>query len=440
MSEHDVSRLLGRVAAHTPPLDVDVAGVVTVARRRVRRRRVVAAGVAAAALVGAFWFGPGPGLLEAGEISPASVSWEVEEETTVDVLDGADAGGDIESLKVTKTPQGASVTVVADGEEQTIEGQTMAGGADVFVDEGVTVLLWRTPPEAMRDVMIRPDVGQTSSGRRGEITVDGVDLSYWYTVGHPGTYRPEDIVFHDGHQVWTASGEIATTVELQQGDARATGFELAEPPVIGIVDGRVFGEVGYTARNGDEYTVATVPSEAVFARQVRLDQSPDGQEQEVVDIGPAVPTEELPSADLALFDWQGDYPEVQWSADAITRHDQGEEEPAETEVQPGPVGPGGLVRLLDETYVVALDQHDWPELRHEDGTVFLTVTDEDGVVSDGGVVTWRAHWWPWSARHAVHFAVGEAPPSTLGDDGTVQDVVTISGPAGEVTLGAVPAE
>lgn len=440
MSEHDVTRLLARVAAHTPPLDVDVAGVVSVGRRRVRRRRVLAGSVAAAALVGAFWLGPGPGLLEAGEVSPASVSWEVEEETTVDVLDGVDTGGDIASLTITKTPQGSSATVVVDGEEQTIEGQTMAGGADVFVDEGVTVVVWRTPPEAGRDVMIRPYVGQTSSGMRGELTVDGVELSYWYTVGHSGTYRPEDIVFQDGHHVWTARGEIATTVELRQGDAGATGFELPELPMIGIVDGRVFGEVGHTARKGDEYTVARVPSEAVFARQVRLGQSPRGQEQEVVDIGPAVPTEELPSADLVLFDWQGDYSEVQWSADAITWHDQGEEEPDETEVQPGPVGPGGLVRLLDETYVVALDQHDWPELRQEDGTVFLTVTDEDGVVSDGGVVMWRAHWWPWSARHAVHFAVGEALPSTLDDDGTLRDVVTISGPAGEVTLGAVPAE
>lgn len=434
MSEHDVTRLLVRVAAHTPSLDVDVAGVVTVGRRRVRRRRVVAAGVTAAALVGAFWFGPGPGLLEAGEISPASVSWEVEEETTVTVLHGETTGGEVAPLTVTKGPQGTSATFVVDGVEQTVQGQTMEGGADVFAAEGATVMLWHPPPEAVESGLVVP----TSSGQGGSgtVEVDGEDLAYWYTVGPygagPASYWPEDIVFHDDHQVWTASGQVAETVEL--GDGAFTGFELPHLPMTGVVNGEWLSEVGLSA-SSDGSMVARVPSEAAFARTVRLDGDGEG-----VETGAVVTTEALPSADLALFDSEDAYSSVQWSHDGVTWQDQDPDDPTEAAVDPGPVGPGGKVLLLDETYEVALDQEGWPELRQEDGTVFLTVTDEDGVVSDGGAVMWRAHWWPWSARHSVHFTVGEESLPTPQDGAILQDVVTIFGPSGEVTLGAVRAD
>ncbi|NLG22051.1 MAG: hypothetical protein GX555_11565 [Actinomycetales bacterium] len=448
MSEHDVTRLLGRVAAHTPHLDVDVSGVVDVGRRRVRRRRLTAGGATATVLVAALWLGQGPGRLGDQEVSPASVTWEVEEETTVDVLEriNAERGRwtqpameEIRSLSVTKGPQGSSATYVVDGVEQTVEGETMAGGADLFVGEGVTVVLWRTAPGAKRDVNLVPYVSETSSEMTGSLEIDGADLSYWITVG-ASNYRPEEIIFHNGHQVWTASGQVATTVQLRDGDAEVTGFDLPQVPMIGIVDGETLGGVGQSARRAEDYTVARVPSEAVFARQVRMGQTQVGQEREVVDVGPAVPTEELPSADLVLFDWEGDdYSDVQWSADAITWHAQNQDDAAETTVQPGPVDPGGMVRLLDETYVVALDQHDWPELRKEDGSVFLSVSDEKGVIADGGAVMWREDWWPWSPRNYVYFAVGEERLPPVADGAELQDVVTVSGPAGVVTLGAVPA-
>jgi hypothetical protein len=100
------------------------------------------------------------------------------------------------------------------------------------------------------------------------------------------------------------------------------------------------------------------------------------------------------------------------------------------------VGPGSEITLLDETYRVAVDVHGWPRLVTEDGQAFLTVSDETGP-SAGGSVMWRERWWPWSGRNQVHFSVGEdAPPA--GQDGAA-DPVRIWGPAGVVTLVAVPA-
>lgn len=438
MSERDVAQLLERVSAHTPHLDVDVSGVVAVGRRRVRRRRVVAGGLTATVLVAAIWFGQGPGLLGDQEVSPASVTWEVEEETTVDLVDEVETGGDLTSLTVTKGPQGSSATVVRDGVEQTLDGEATDIGADLFVGGDVTLLVWRTPPEAMPDVRVVPYVMETSSGLSDSVEVDGVDLSYRYWVG-PTSYRPEDIVFHNGRQVWSASGHLATMLELSDGDAEATAFELAEPPMIGVLQGELLGELGGTSRSREEWFAAQVPSEAVFARQVRLGQVAVGQEEVVVDIGPMVPTDQLPSADVAFFDWVDGYPDVQWSTDGLTWHNAEPGAEAETEVEPGPVGAGGMVALDGEVYDVALDAQDWPQLLREDGSVFLSVSDEDGAIGDGGTVSWRDGWLPWAPRNTVHFAVGEDLP-TLDGGVELQDVVTITGPAGEVTLGVVPAQ
>lgn len=438
MSERDVTQLLERVSAHTPPLDVDVSEVVEVGRRRVRRRRVMVGGVTVTALVAAFWLGQGPGLLGDQEVSPASVTWEVKEETTVDLVDEVEAGGDLTSVTVTKDPQVSSATVVRNGVEETLEGETMAIGADLFVGGDITLMVWRTPPEAMLDVRIVPHVMESSSGLSDSVKAGGVDLSYRYWVG-PTSYRPEDIVFHNEHQVWSASGHLATTLELRDGDAEATAFELSEPPMIGVLNGRWLGELGGRVKNDEEWVAERVPSEAVFARQVRMGQVAVGQEEVVVDIGPMVPTDEMPSADVAFFDWVDGYPDVQWSADGLTWHNPEPGVEAETKGETGPVGAGGMVALDGEVFHVALDAQDWPQLLRDDGTVLLSVSDESGAVGDGGTVSWRDGWLPWAPRNTVHFAVGEDPPVPDGG-GALEDVVTISGPAGDVTLGVVPAK
>lgn len=111
------------------------------------------------------------------------------------------------------------------------------------------------------------------------------------------------------------------------------------------------------------------------------------------------------------------------------------------EVHGDPVVEGGRVTLLGEAYEVAVDEHGWPMLRREDGSVFLRVSDGDGPPrgDGGGVVMWRERWWPWSDRYEVHFSysTGDRPDPGPGVRG--QEAVTITGPSGEVRLVAVRA-
>lgn len=434
MSERDVMRVLERVAAHTPPLDVAVPQVVTLGRRRVRRRRLVVGGMTAGVLAGALWWnaGLGDGLLGTEELSPASVTWQVDEQTTVTILDGVTRRGDVAPLTVTKGPQGSSATFVVNGHEETVTGQPMAGGADVFVGERATVLIWQTPDGEPGSVVAPSDPG-TSGWATGWDTFDGERLSYWYGVGSPRLV-PQDIVFHDGGRIWTAGGQIAEVVELVDGDVELTGFELPDLGMIGVVDDETLYEVDTLVGVGGDFTVARLPQDAVFARQLFPEAGAPGG----VVGGPVVQTHELATADLAVFDWERgtDASGVQWSTDALTWHDQDRDDPAEGGGDVGPVGVGGRVVVLGETYVVAADGQGWPQLLHEDGSVFLSVAG-----SDGGAVMWRDAWWPWAPRNVVHFVAGqESLPAQIADDPAIQDVVTISGPAGVVTLGAVPAD
>lgn len=321
MSERDVTRLLERVAAHTPSLDVAVPEVVAVGRRRVRRRRLVGGSMTIAALAGAVWLGAGPGagLLGTSEISPASVSWEVGEETTVTLLDGVERGGDVAPLTVTKGPDGASATFVVGGQEETVAGQTMEGGADLFVGERATVMVWVTPPRGTGTVVVPVPARGWSSG---PVEADGERLTYWYTTESPG-YVPEDILFHRGDQVWSASGQVAETVALRDGDVAITGFELPSVGVVGYVDGETVDVVDTSVGVGGRLTVARLPQEAAFARQVLL--LPGGEPSDTA-AGRVVDTGVLPSAALAVFEWaDGDDLRgafgVQWSADGVTWHD-----------------------------------------------------------------------------------------------------------------------
>lgn len=294
-------------------------------------------------------------------------------------------------------------------------------------------MVWRMPTDEPGSVVFPTTYG---SSWTGTIEADGEQLTYWYTVGAPD-FTPRDIVLFEDDQVWTASGQVAERVQLRDGDVELTGFELPELGMVGVVDGESLNEVDTTASVGGSYTVARLPREAAFARLVDAEEHGSG-----ATVGPVVPTRELASADLALFAWAEGDPGVmwgvQWSADALTWHDQDADDPAEAGVEVGAVPVGGRVVLLDETYVVAADTFGWPQLVDEDGTVFLSVSDEDGPVA-GGTVMWREGWWPWSARNYVYFAVGEEPLPAPEEGAAMQDVVTISGPAGVVTLGAVPA-
>src|SRR5690606_1857576 len=120
MSEHhgpegDVLTLLDRAAADTPPLHLAREDVVARGEQIVRRRRARGAGMAIGglALAGAVWLGAGAGgggLLGTQDVSPAGVTWRVEEPTTVTVVDGVSRGGGVAPLTVTKGPEGSTAT------------------------------------------------------------------------------------------------------------------------------------------------------------------------------------------------------------------------------------------------------------------------------------------------------------------------------------------
>lgn len=114
-----------------------------------------------------------------------------------------------------------------------------------------------------------------------------------------------------------------------------------------------------------------------------------------------------------------------------------------------PVTQGESVWLLGESYTVAHDEHGWPQLLKDDGSVFLSVTDaESGRPTDGGTIYLGGGLRFWQEEAQIPFYVGWQPPAYRelvfqGDDGqwlTPQEIVTIEGPQGVVTLMSVPAD
>ncbi|QFG67727.1 hypothetical protein [Ornithinimicrobium pratense] len=457
-TDRDVLALLDRAAADSPPLHLDRDAVIGRGRQIARRRRAGGTGMAigALALAGAVWLGPGLGsdLLGTQQISPASVSWEVDEPTRLTVLDGVTRGGNVSPLTVTKGPDGsASATFTVEGVEETVEGRTMAGGVDLFVGGRATVAVWADPEGDQHQVQPWPN-----SYRGYEIGRAQGDDDLWYLVSDAG-YLPEDLLFFSDHDVWTASGTVAETVELTDGRAEAVAFSLSGLDVTGVVhhgslnvmEADSFGLTGGEEawwRGGDVYSVTIVraPDEATHVRPVWLD-----EEDAVRLVGGRAETVRVGDAAYSTFSHAGEENPLdpaslspstfQWSADGHTWHNKGDDgegidDPVTT------VGPGARILLLGEAYEVAVDAYGWPQLLEADGTVFLTVSDSDGPPGGsggGGIIMWRQHWWPWSDHHKVHFSYSHGdrdpePPPVSG-----QDVVTITGPAGEVSVVAVPA-
>ncbi|WP_289019189.1 hypothetical protein [uncultured Ornithinimicrobium sp.] len=455
-SDRDVLALLDRAAGQAPPLHLHRQDVVARGEQIRRRRRAGAAGmsIGAVALAGVVWLGSGlmDDLQGASEVSPAGMTWEVDEPETATAI--PEHGASVSPLTFTRTSDGVSATFGVDGRTETVTGRPVLDGVQLFEGEHATVLLWTPPEGAAQHSTVVPDPEPQGKGSAawsgGRFTVDGQELAYWWTT-LPG-YEPQDIVHHDGQDVWTVTGRLAETVTLRDGDVELTGFALSDLGVAGYVDDsspdqgalEVVDDYTVAGPSGDDgyrSLVARLPGQAVFAREVGL----DGPEGEVVSTSEPRRTVGVGGTDLVLVvgEWQGGSPQterrffqVQWSHDALTWHDQ--DDPA-AGADLGPVGPGGKVVLLDETYEVGTDAHGWPQLLDEDGSVFLTVSDAEGPPAGegGGIVMWREHWWPWSDRNEVHFAVDAQP--RLGSDVDGQDAVTVSGPAGVVGLVAVPA-
>lgn len=459
MSEdREVLALLDRAVGQAPPLQLGRAEVVARGEQIVRRRRAGIFGMAAAtvALVGVLWVsvaGEG-GMLGTQQITPAGVSWDVEQTVTVTVVDGVTQGGGVAPLTITKTPTGASATFEVNGEEETVAGRSLAGGADVFVGEAATVMVWATPSDA-EGFLVLPE---THAGyQSGPFEAAGEDLTYWFT--ETSGYEPDEILLYGRGQVWSASGAVAETAELAAGPVRQTAFALPGLEIVGALrpdrwvaePGSVSGSGGSEPwwRGGGDYEHVTVrmPGQAVFARMVWDDLSGD------VVLGEQKPTVRVGDAAFALFVFDHEPADIdrsryaygaQWSHDGLTWQDL--DVPGLPDSTDAAVGEDGLVHLLGKTYTVGIDDHGWPQLIGDDRPM-LVVADEGGHISSGGLAYLRTGIWPWSPKDHLHFMVGWRPPE--GNVAYLQardgrwirplEEVTITGPAGVVTLLSVPA-
>lgn len=444
MSERDVTVLLDRLAAATPAMDVSVPGVVGTGRRRVRRRRAAASGMTLGglALAATLWLGPGQDeWLGTQSVSPAGVSWEVDRPTTVTISEGPPISADL--LTVEKSDAGTTALIGLDGTApEEVSAQRGPGGVDVFVGTNGTLVVW-DHPDGVTGVRVLPEPTASSVG----VTDEGLG---WLVAREPG-YRPTDLVLNDDRQVWTAAGEHADTALLEDDGVRLTAFALPAVDLVGYVDraGTISTVDTLSITAGEEFlAVARLPREAVFAREVLRDE-PSGEPVRVSEPRLTALVGEWSMVLITGTDVYGggadrspgdEYFDVEWSSDGLTWHPQPTDLDQPTSPRPdGARGAGEEVSILGETYRVAVDPHGWPQLLRGDGSVFLTVSDGDGPPSGsgGGIVMWRAHWWPWSDRHEVHFAVDGRPVLAPGQEG--QDALTITGPAGEVGLVAVPA-
>ncbi|WP_131103603.1 hypothetical protein [Ornithinimicrobium sufpigmenti] len=337
-ADRDVLALLDRAAADSPPLHLDRDSVVGRGRQMARRRRAAGAGMAIGGLTlaGAVWLGLGEGsVLGSPEVSPASVTWEVREPTVLTVLDGVTRGGNVSPLIVTKRPDGsASATFTVEGVEETVEGTTMAGGADVFVGERATVVVWDAPAEAYfgADFLPAPQGWEVGASM-------GDDDIFYLTTTDRG-YVPEHLVLHDSaRNVWTADGLVAETGEVTDGRHSMSVFSLPEIRAAGWVDESGIEPMAPDSpvssggtepwwRGGEDYEFFLVRAvdEARFVRLVWND-----HEGSVVRHGEPVPATVAGGAAFAVFSFTRDEVPVdrddyassyQWSTDGQTWHDR----------------------------------------------------------------------------------------------------------------------
>lgn len=446
MSERDVTALLDRLAAGTPVMDVSVPDVVGAGRLRVRRRRALSSGMTLASLVllVAVWvgLGQGGGVVGTQQLVPAG-AWQVDGPSPVELPEGLAEVGGVRPLTLSRGPDGSAASFEVDGVEETAEGRTLGPGVEVYAGVRGTLVVWQA--EARGEVRPVPEGGSGTA----EARVDGERLTVWATTA--AGFEPDDVLFHDEHSVRSARGAAVDTQVLRDGRVEVTAFAVPALDLAGYLDGQDLHDVDTLTVSsvdrpwwrGGGYDLATVtrlPREAVFAREVLRDGAG------TVRSSGARPTALVGDRSMVLFvsDWAGGGEEsqdlvydVEWSTDGLTWHDRADI-PDPHPAAEGTVGPGGEVTLLGETYRVALDAHGWPELLEADGTVFLRVSDAEGPPSGhaGGTVVWRDHWWPWSDRNEVRFALDDEPVLVPGEHG--RDAVTVTGPAGEIGLAAVP--
>ncbi|WP_151526947.1 hypothetical protein [Serinicoccus kebangsaanensis] len=328
MSEQ-LTRMLERVAEQAPPSHLGTDALLQAGRGRVRRRRAVGlgSGVGALAVAGAIWLGLGDPL-GAPEVSPASVTWEVDEPTTLTLVD-RDGPDDVSSVVVTRTVTGSEASLVVDGEQETVAGTTTGFGAELYAGERASVLVWRQP-DAAEGAQVVP-----AAPGFGEIGAAEADGGLWYAVFHEPAHVPQDLLFHGGGAVWTAGGEVAETAVVAHGGVERTVFSLSGLGLGGVVtegvdlvpqgDAVVGVDRSPWWRGGDErdWVLARLPQEAAQARLVTDAPGTHVGGGTVVDTVPlGDSTFALASRPAAPGSGQVYGPDLQWSADGQEWHDR----------------------------------------------------------------------------------------------------------------------
>ncbi|KUG55779.1 hypothetical protein AVL62_05690 [Serinicoccus chungangensis] len=340
MSEQ-LNSMLERAVHHSPGPRVTGEEMLAAGRARVRRRRAVGAGsaIGAFALAGVVWVGLGGGSLGPPQVSPASLSWEVDDGQTLTVLDHTTEGG-LSSVVVSHSPAGPTATLVVDGREESVVGQSASFGATEFVSSEVTVLVWDQPASAdAADVVPMQD----GFGETGPVQEDD-DL--WYAVLAESGPPPQDLLFHDSRSVWTASGQIADTRVVADGPVEKRVFWLEGLGLAGVLDdGLTTLDPGWSVvgdqprpwwRGGGsvEWVLARLPEEATRARLVSTAPGQHVSGEPIVDtVALGDSTYALAARGYSEVGEGSQYaPDLQWSVDGESWRDR----------EAGTVDPAGL--------------------------------------------------------------------------------------------------
>ncbi|WP_298748934.1 hypothetical protein [uncultured Serinicoccus sp.] len=340
MSE-ELSTLLERAVRDAPGARVTGEQMVMAGRTRVRRRRAVGVGsaVGGLALAGILWAGLGAGPLGPPEVSPASLTWEIDDGETLTLLDRTSEGG-VSSAVVTRTPAGPTATLVVDGREESVVGQRTSFGAQAFVGSEVTVLVWDQPAgvDSVEVVPVQEDSGEMGPARS--------DDDLWYAVLPEPDRPPRDLLFSDSRSVWTASGQVVETRMVEDGPVRKRVFWLEDRGLAGVLDqGVTILDPGWSVvgdqprpwwRGGGsvEWVLARLPQEATRARLVSTAPGQHLSGEPVVDtVALGDSTYALAAREYSEVGEGSQYaPDLQWSVDGESWRDR----------DAGTVDPAGL--------------------------------------------------------------------------------------------------
>lgn len=228
--ELDVLDLIDRAAVAAPAMSVAADRVVAGGRGKVRRRRATGVGMSLGglALAGAVWLGlGGDGLLGATQqVSPASTTWEVPQDTTVTLRgehDGELVMGDgrvrVGPVALHARADGTSaVDLTVDGRALTVQGEGVLGGlATAYRADGLTVFIHPLPSGDVRAARL----GGTGESSGNLASVGGRSVQWWLTLPDASsTGVPDDVLLIWPDRVETLTGRDVLMERVAGGDVQ----------------------------------------------------------------------------------------------------------------------------------------------------------------------------------------------------------------------------